>query len=100
MKIIYDESKAIREKQEIDAETPDKNRQAKLQNTLRLIGYLLGVILVAFGIHWVRDYLKSFAPDNGTHELINITYWIAHFFICAATVFLYHETRDDVLTAD
>ena len=48
MKFIYDEAEAIRKKQEIDAETPIKNRQAKIHNAILATALLLGCSLLRY----------------------------------------------------
>ena len=57
MKFIYDEQKAIQEKQRIDEETPELNRKAKADN--RLLAYIcaVGAVVLLNGLgYWLRPY--------------------------------------------
>ena len=60
MKFIYDEAEAIRKKQEIDAETPIKNRQAKIHTASLATALLLGVAAAFFGIFCWHKHCKTF----------------------------------------
>ena len=99
MKIIYDEAKAIRDKQKIDAETPSKNRKAKINNTILIIALLLGVSLVAFCLNYGRNYLKSITPDNGAHEFLDILYWVGMLLVWVLATLKFTDVIDYVQTA-
>lgn len=83
MKIIYDEDKAILEKQQKDSEVPERNKRARTHNVIVVLATIAVLVGLFFGWKYIHAN-SSFSDNTGAFiwplsAAAVICIWLAHF---------------------
>lgn len=100
MKIVYDEAKAITEKQKIDTETPVINSQAEKRNAIMIIGMLLASLAAIFGLVCAHNHIMELLSREGIlWDALFALYVISYIMLPCIALAIYLVNREEIMPA-